>query len=92
MISGHRMSNWGQQPKSARMLGMSVKMERPFMTASPLVGASMPVRMEMAVVFPAPLWPARELQHVKPVMMVTIPFVQEALGKILTAASCTLEC
>lgn len=63
VISGHRMSNWGQQPRSARMLGMSVRMERPFITASPLVGVSIPVSMEMAVVFPAPLWPAAPLQY-----------------------------
>ena len=56
MAHGERSWRWVHL---RRMAAMSVRMEAPKMRASPLVGVSMPVRMEIAVVLPAPLWPAR---------------------------------
>ena len=56
---GHRTSNCGQIPSDARIVGMSVLIDRPFIFASPPLALSMPVRMLIVVVFPAPLCPSR---------------------------------
>ena len=58
VIIGHRTSNCGHMPKLARIAGMSVLMLRLLMNASPPVASSMPVSMEIVVVFPAPLCPS----------------------------------
>ena len=58
VIIGHRTSNCGHIPSDARIAGMSVLMLRLLMNASPPVASSMPVSMEMVVVFPAPLCPS----------------------------------
>lgn len=63
VMSGHSMSNWGHTPKLRRMAGMASRMDAPLMRASPAVGGSMPVKIEMAVVLPAPLCPAPAHAH-----------------------------
>jgi len=45
VMSGHRMSNWGQTPRFWRIVFMWSRMDMPLMTASPLVGEIMPARV-----------------------------------------------
>ena len=57
VIIGQSTSNWGQIPKLARIVDMSVLIDLPLIKASPPVLSSIPVSMEIVVVLPAPLWP-----------------------------------
>lgn len=63
VMSGHSTSNCGHTPRLRRMAGMASRMDAALMSASPAVGGSMPVRIEMAVVLPAPLCPAPARAH-----------------------------
>ena len=51
-----------QQMKSEFKIGPTlILMSMPLILAVPEVGGNIPVRMEMVVVFPAPLWPRKEV-------------------------------
>lgn len=50
---------WGHSPRLSRMASISVNILLPFMWAEPDVGGKRPVRIDMVVVFPAPLWPSK---------------------------------
>ena len=63
VMSGHSTSNCGQTPRLRRMAGMASRMDAPLMRASPAVSGIMPVKIEMAVVLPAPLCPASAHVH-----------------------------
>jgi len=60
-MPGHSTSNWGQIPRLALIVDMSVLMLRPLISASPPVASSIPVNMEIVVVLPAPLCPSSAL-------------------------------
>ena len=49
----------GHSPKLSRMASMSVNILWPLIWAEPDVGGKRPVRIDMVVVFPAPLWPSK---------------------------------
>ena len=59
VMRGHRLSCWVQTPMPRRMREMSLRVLFPRMRASPEVGWVRPVRMEMVVLFPAPLGPRK---------------------------------
>lgn len=48
----------GQSPKLSRIDSMSVSILFPLTCAEPEEGGKRPVRMDIVVVFPAPLWPS----------------------------------
>mmetsp|Transcript_39672 Transcript_39672/g.125249 ORF Transcript_39672/g.125249 Transcript_39672/m.125249 type:complete len:225 (+) Transcript_39672:423-1097(+) len=50
-----------QTPIDVRMARSSAESERPSMVASPAVGGTSPVSIEIVVVFPAPLEPSRQV-------------------------------
>uniref|UniRef100_A0A6B0UZA4 Secreted protein n=1 Tax=Ixodes ricinus TaxID=34613 RepID=A0A6B0UZA4_IXORI len=51
----------GQVPRLRRIASISLRTSRPQMKAVPLVGGYSPVRIDMVVVFPAPLCPRKEV-------------------------------
>ena len=48
----------GQSPRLSRIASISVSMLLPSTCAEPEVGGNRPVKMDIVVVFPAPLWPS----------------------------------
>ena len=55
---GHRVSVWGHMPMAVRTASVSVWTCQPPTNASPALAASMPVSIDIAVVFPAPFSPS----------------------------------
>ena len=77
----------GQTPMDSLTLASSFESENPLMYASPAVGFSRPVSMEMVVLFPAPLCPSKQkiwLSYMVRLRWFTAYFLVRPLPNVLT--------